>query len=137
MAKDFEVNIEGLERLFKQSPEAAYKGAKRGMQDALNDWVKEARDIAPLDKGTLRRGIKNERVSREGDALVADISSTAIEESGNGRFNYAYYIHELNANGANVRGEKQYLDKSAEDNYEKWMRWVEEEIKKELRSAGW
>jgi hypothetical protein len=137
MAKDFTINISGLERLMQLSPQAAGKGAKQGLHDALDDWKAKAVDIAPIDKGTLRRGIKAEGVTGTGLNMKAEISSTAIEDSGSGRFNYAYYIHELNANGANVRGEKQYLDKSAEDNYEKWMRWVEEEIKKELRSAGW
>jgi hypothetical protein len=69
--------------------------------------------------------------------MIAEISSTAIEVSGSGRFNFAYYIHELNAGRANVGGEKKYLDKSAEANQAKWMRWVEEEIQKELRREGW
>jgi len=137
MAKDFELNTKGIERLFAKSPTAAARGAKRGLHDALDDWKAEAVDIAPIDKGTLRRGIKAEGVSGSGLDLKAEISSTAIEEGGSGRFNYAYYIHELNAGGANVGGEKKYLDKSAEVNKTKWMRWVEEEIQKELRNEGW
>ncbi|MGG2024219.1 HK97 gp10 family phage protein [Gottfriedia sp. S16(2024)] len=121
----------------RRSPEAAGRGAKRGLHDALDDWKAQAVDIAPLDKGTLRRGIKAEGVKGNGLNMKAEISSTAIEESGSGRFNYAYYIHELNAGGANVRREKKYLDKSAEANKDKWMRWVEEEIQKELRREGW
>ena len=137
MARDFEINIAGLERLMRRSPEAAGRGAKRGLHDALDDWKAQAVDIAPIDKGTLRRGIKAEGVKGTGLNMKAEISSTAIEESGSGRFNYAYYIHELNAGGANVGGEKKYLDKSAEANQAKWMRWIEEEIQKELRREGW
>jgi hypothetical protein len=137
MARDFDINIAGLERLMRMSPEAAGRGAKRGLHDALDDWKAQATDIAPIDKGTLRRGIKAEGVKGTGLNMKAEISSTAIEESGSGRFNYAYYIHELNAGGANVGGEKKYLDKSAEVNQAKWMRWIEEEIQKELRREGW
>jgi hypothetical protein len=140
MARDFEINIAGLERLMRMSPEAAGRGAKRGLHDALDDWKSEATDIAPISPGggTLRRGIKAEGVKGSGLDMKAEISSTAIEESNGGRFNYAYYIHELNAGGANVSsGEKKYLDKSAEVNKAKWMRWVEEEIQKELRREGW
>jgi hypothetical protein len=137
MARDFELDISQLDSLIRQSPEVAYKGAKRGLQDSLRDWVKEARDIAPLDKGTLRRGIRNGRVSgTELQTLEADIISTAIERN----FNYAYYIHEKDAGGKNLRTpgtEKKYLDKSGEDNEAKWLRWIEEEIRTELAREGW
>jgi hypothetical protein len=103
------------------------------MHDSLDDWVIQSRNIAPLDKGTLRRGIKSEGVTGQGTNLVGEISSVAKERN----FNYAYYIHELDAGGKNVGGEKKYLDKSGEDNQNKWMRWVEEEIRTQLRREGW
>ncbi|PFP30256.1 hypothetical protein COJ96_05965 [Bacillus sp. AFS073361] len=133
MARDFEINTSGLEALIQRSPQAASKGAKRGLHDSLDDWVVRSKDIAPLDKGTLRRGIKSEGVHGNGMRLVGEISSVAKERN----FNYAYYIHEMNAGGKNVGGEKKYLDKSGEDNKDKWMRWVEEEIRNELQREGW
>lgn len=136
MAREFELNTQEIDRLFRQSPEAAAKGAKRGLQDSLRDWKLQATNIAPLDKGTLRRGIKNERVSGHGLDLQGDISSTAKERN----FNYAYYIHEQDAGGKNLRTPgtvKKYLDVSGEQNKDKWMRWVEEEIRTELEREGW
>jgi hypothetical protein len=133
MARDFEMNTAELERLFRMSPSAAAKGAKRGLHDSLDDWVKEARDIAPIDKGTLRHGITAQGIVGRDLELAAKINSVAKERD----FNYAYYIHERDAGGKNVSGEKKYLDKSAEENKEKWHRWIEEEIRIELQRQGW
>ena len=133
MARDFELDTSQLASLLLRSPEVAAKGAKRGLHDSLDDWVIQAKNIAPIDKGTLRRGIKSEGVRGSGMNLVGEISSVAKERN----FNYAYYIHEMDAGGKNVGGEKKYLDKSAEDNKEKWMRWVEEEIRTQLEREGW
>jgi hypothetical protein len=133
MARDFEFDVSGLQHLMNQSPQAAAKGAKRGLHDSLDDWVLKSRDIAPIDKGTLRQGIKAEGVRGVGFNLKAEISSTAKELN----FNYAYYIHEEDAGGKNVSGEKQYLDKSGEDNRDQWKRWIEEEIRAELQREGW
>ncbi|MBX6361386.1 MAG: HK97 gp10 family phage protein [Acidobacterium ailaaui] len=133
MAKEFELNIASFRQALKKAPETAFSAAKAGMHDVLDDWVVQARDIAPIDKGTLRRGIQSEGVRQEGNELVGEVSSTAIERG----FNYAYYIHELDAGGKNVGGEHQYLDKSAEENIDKWERWIEDEIKSRLRGDGW
>jgi hypothetical protein len=133
MAREFEINTLQLEALFRASPEEAARGARRGLHDSLDDWVLKSRDIAPIDKGTLRQGIKAEGVRGAGLNLKAEISSTAKERN----FNYAYYIHEEDAGGKNVSGEKQYLDKSGEDNRDQWKRWIEEEIRAELQREGW
>lgn len=136
MAKEFELNIASFQQALKKAPETAFSAAKTGMHDALDDWVVQARDIAPIDKGTLRRGIQAEPIRQEGNTLVGEVSSTAIERG----FNYAYYIHELDAGGKNLRTPgtvKNYLDKSAEENINKWERWIEDEIKSRLRGDGW
>jgi hypothetical protein len=136
MARDFEFDISGLQHLLNQSPQAAAKGAKRGLHDSLDDWVLKSRDIAPIDTGLLRRGIKAEGVAGTGLNLKAEISSTAKERN----FNYAYYIHEQDAGGKNLRVPgtvKKYLDQSGEDNKDKWMQWVEEEVRNELQRQGW
>jgi hypothetical protein len=133
MARDFEFDVSRLQHLMNQSPRAAAKGARRGLHDSLDDWVLQSRNIAPLDKGTLRQGIKAEGVRGRETNLVGEISSVAKERN----FNYAYYIHELDAGGKNVGGEKKYLDKSGEENKDKWMRWIEEEIRAELQREGW
>lgn len=133
MARDFELDTTRLMRLMLLAPNTAHDAAKLAMRDALDDWVVQSRDIAPIDKGTLRRGIKAEGVTDQNGTLNAEISSTAIE----GDFNYAYYIHELDAGGKNVGGEHQYLDVSAEENKDKWIGWIEDEVRTRLRGDGW
>jgi hypothetical protein len=133
MSASIEINSDKLRLLLAQSPLFAAKGAKQGLHESLDDWVKESRDIAPIDKGTLRRGITPGDITGEGLDLKATIESTANE----GDFNYAYYIHELDDGGKNVNGEKKYLDVSAEENQEKWMKWVEESMIKSMKEAGW
>jgi hypothetical protein len=136
MAREFELDTSRLERLISLAPQTATRGAKRGLHDALDDWVVQSRNIAPLDKRTLRDGIKAEGVRSQTNNLTAEISSTAMERD----FNYAYYIHERDAGGKNLRTPgtvKKYLDESADQNKDKWLQWVEDEIRDELRSGGW
>lgn len=133
MAKEFDLDVSEMKTLMLLAPMTAHKAAKGAMHDALDNWVVESRDIAPIDKGTLRRGIRSEGVTEKNGELVGEVSSTAIERD----FNYAYYIHELDAGGKNVGGVHQYLDKAAEDNRDKWLGWVEDDIKAALRGEGW
>ena len=91
MAREFEMDTSQLEALIRRSPEAAARGARRGLHDSLDDWVIQSRNIAPIDKGTLRRGIKSEGVHGQSTNLAGEISSVAKERN----FNYAYYIHEV------------------------------------------
>jgi hypothetical protein len=133
MAQNFELDVSGLRQLMARSPQAAAKGGKKGLHKSLDDWVIQAKDIAPIDKGILRGGIKSGGVKQSGQVIEAKIKSIAMEKN----FDYAYYIHELDAGGKNVGGVHQYLDKSAEANKDEWLRWIEQEIRNELNNAGW
>jgi hypothetical protein len=133
MAKDFELDLGPLRKLIERSPEAAGRGAKQAMDDIKDDWVRGARDIAPLDTGNLRRQIAGEVEGHDLNQKVI-VTANAAQKG----FNYGYYIHEENAGGKSLRKSgtvKKFLDQSAEE--EKWKRWLEEEIKNELRGAGW
>ncbi|MEH6941680.1 hypothetical protein [Bacillus sp. JJ722] len=133
MAKSFSLDTRGLSVLLQRSPQAVGKGARRALDDIKDDWVKEARDIAPLDTSNLRKQIQGEL---EGQALNTSVVVTANAKQDG--FNYGYYIHELDAGGRNLRTpgtEKQFLDKSADE--EKWQRWLEEEVLEELEGEGW
>jgi hypothetical protein len=135
MAVEFEFDLTPLIRLIERSPEAAARGAKQGLHDALDDWVRESRDIAPIDKGTLRRSITNQGVEGSGLNLEGTVSANATERWRGGTFNYAYYIHEVTEHA--VTGEAKFLDKPAKENEQKWREWIEDEIKDELKKAGW
>lgn len=133
MAKEFELDLGPLRRLIAKSPEAAGRGAQQALDDIKDDWVRGARDIAPLDSSNLRRQIVGEV---EGRALDSKVIVTAnAKQKG---FNYGYYIHEENAGGKPLKAPgtvKKFLDESVDE--AKWQRMLEEEIADELKKAGW
>lgn len=131
---EFYIEASGLGQTTARTVEATARGMLNGLTDVKNDWKAESVDIAPIDTSNLRQQIAAE-VFTEGNDAGVEITANATR--GSRRFNYAYYIHEEDAGGANVNGEKKFLDKPALDNKEKWADWIEREIESELRRAGW
>jgi len=134
MSMEFNFDLSQLDRALRRSPEAVGTALLNGLTDVKNDWKAESVDAAPIDSSNLRRQITAE-VFTEGNGSGVEISANATR--GSRRFNYAYYIHEENAGGKNVSGEKKFLDKPAQQNQQKWMEWIEAEIESELRRVGW
>lgn len=132
MTGEFYFESNGLIQAMERSIDATARGMLNGLTDVKNDWKAESVDIAPLKDNTLRPSIKAE-VFMEGDGAGVEITANATR--GSRQFNYAYYIHE--DEGRAVTGEKKFLDKPAQQNQEKWARWIEDEIGSELRRAGW
>lgn len=134
MAVNFQIeNIEEVKRIFNRTPEEAGKGIEAAAKKVKSDWVAKARDVAPIDSGNLRRQTQG-RVNGRGMETIVKVMSNAGRTTG---FNYAYYIHEMDAGGRNVKGEKKYLDVTAEQRKDKWAKWFESEIKKAVKKAGW
>lgn len=129
-----------LMRALDGAAETIATGAKRGLHDALDEWQAESTDIAPLDKGTLRRGFKSD-ISNKGRNLVGEVTVNATEKSRkHGRFNYAYYIHEQDAGGKSLRTpgtEKKFLEIPLKENEDKWLADIERQIQAELKRKGW
>lgn len=135
------LDLAPLINLIQRSPELAGKGAERAMGDIKDDWVREARDIAPLDTGNLRRQISGE-AEKQGLNSEVVVVGNATARGGGGRFNYGYYIHEghMAEKGRKLRHPgtvEAFLDESAEENKEHYLRMIEDEIKDELRRGGW
>lgn len=141
MARSFEIDLSRFINALDDAAEEIATGAKRGMHDALDDWKREATDIAPIDKGTLRRSITVGDINGSGLNLVGEITANATEKSrSGGRFNYAYYIHEKDAGGRKLRTpgtEKKFLDVALERHEDEWVRNIESEIEHELKRKGW
>lgn len=136
---DFRFNLNKLRRAIEHSPAAAGRGANRALGDIKRDWVREARDIAPLDKNNLRKQIQAD-VFNPGTNGYIEIEANATQDTGGKRFNYAYYIHEQDAGGKSLLTsgtEKKFLDKSAESQKSEWLTWLTDDIKAELRKEGW
>lgn len=141
MAKNFEINLDKFANKLVSASDTIGIGVKTGMQDVLDDWKREATDLAPLDKSTLRRSIFTELEVGKGLNVKGTITANATEKSkGYGRFNYAYYIHEI---GGDIKNPTtpgtidKFLDKPAEDNEDRWLELVENEIEEQLRKDGW
>jgi hypothetical protein len=143
MAREFEIDLTRFVDALDDAAETMAAGAKRGMHDALDDWRVKAIDIAPLDKSTLRRSFGKNEISGEGLSLTGEFAVNTTERDkrkGGKRFNYAYYIHEKDAGGKKLRHPgtvKKFLDVPAEQNEDKWLRGIEQEIEDELKRKGW
>lgn len=145
MAKsfEFELDLSKFIRDLDVSAELIAEGAKRGLHDAMDDWQREAVDVAPLSQGggTLRRGIGTEPIEGEGLNLTGEITAVAIESSPKWPwFNYAYYLHEVKGDIKNPTTPgtvAKFLDQPAEQHKERWMKMIEDEIKEELKRKGW
>ncbi|WP_238351999.1 HK97 gp10 family phage protein [Brevibacillus brevis] len=122
------------------------RGARNGLNDVLDEWKRESTELAPLSKGggTLRRGIQTE-VSGQDLNVRGGISVSAVEMTGSGRFDYAHYIHEIYPekygdsfqNPTTPGTIPRFLDKPAEENKARWVQMIEDEIKAEMRAAGY
>lgn len=116
--------------------------ARNAFHDIMDDWKREAVDIAPLDKGTLRRAIHYRTENKTGRSLNVEgwIRANATEESAKWpRFNYAYYLHEVKGeikNPTTSGTEAKFLDVPAERNERQWIQQLENEIKAKIRGAG-
>lgn len=131
--KNFAIKLSDVEDTIK-------KGVKVGVQDVLNDWKRESVDITPLDKGTLRKSISTE-IRSKGRMYEGSISADATEKSKKyGRFNYAYYIHEVGGEIANPTTPgtvDKFLNEPAEQNEDKWLKMIEDAIDEHLKKGGW
>jgi hypothetical protein len=106
----------------------------------MNEWRVEAVDLAPLDKGTLRRGISKKVVDKTTGSYLdmeGQIVAVAIEDSAKWpRFNYAYYLHE-------VKGEikhpttpgtvAKFLDTPVYIHHDKWIKKLEDDIRAAMK----
>lgn len=139
MTTDFTLDIGKLTQAMKQSPEAVGKGATTAMYDIKDDWVREARDIAPIDTGNLRRQIIGD-VKDLGKIPYVEVEANATQDTGGKRFNYAYYIHEMDAGGRQLRTPgtvKKFLDVSVDNRKSTYEKWLREEIENALKREGW
>lgn len=132
MANEFTLDRSALDRALRQSPQAANRGAATALKDIKNDWVADAVDVAPIKTGNLRRQINGEVINPGASGRI-EVAVPAVR----GGFNYAYYIHEEDAGGKQVNGEKKFLEKPAEAKLDEWQQWLEEEVARELRRVGW
>lgn len=137
----FDIDWGPLRQALRNAPDVVGRGAIRALDAIKDDWVMEARDIAPIDPiqgGNLRRQIKG-KVEKSGlDSSIMVTGNAVNRSSGSGRFNYGYYIHELNAGGDQLQTpgtEKKFLEKSVDER--RWERYLVNKVLTKLRRLGW
>lgn len=137
MAKDFEINMDEFIKALESTAELVGQGATQAIGDIKNDWTREARDIAPIDSGNLRKQIQGNVV---GQGIEGAVEMQANASQGGSRFNYSYYIHEHDAGGKSLRTPgtvKKFLDESGEQRKDEWRKWLEDDIESAVKKAGW
>jgi len=134
---EFELDLSKFMQAIQDMPDKVGKGAQVGLKRIKEDWVDGAQDVAPEDTGNLHDLITGE-VRGQGTRGFVEVQGNAHAMKGGDHFNYAYYIHELNAGGKslkldkNPKAVKKFLDKPANDNTDKWQGWMNDEIEKSL-----
>src|SRR5690625_2807557 len=122
---DISINIPQLRKLFRRTPSVVHAGLKNASHDILNTWQADARNEAPIDRGVLRKEIRQKLEVGPDINAELKLSSNTYRDG----FNYAYYQHE-------VRGDN-YLDRAAENNLHNFEKALDTEIKRAIRDAGW
>lgn len=141
MSRELELDLRGLVRKLDEAGRAIGYVARLSLQDIMDDWKREAINVAPLKTGTLRRSIHyRTRQGTKGVNVTGELTASAIEVSPKwGRFNYAYYIHEVK--GDSFKGRVtgtigRFLDVPAEQHEAEWMQRLEADIKAKIRGLG-
>jgi hypothetical protein len=110
-----------------------------GMEDAVDDLRRISTDIAPIDKGILRASAKTSMRQNKG-GIVGEVSFSAVENGGSGRFNYALWTHEYDyelgeqskaapgTDGYSV-GNK-YLERPLKGERDKYVKWWQDAVDK-------
>lgn len=138
MASEFHLDISELRRAIESAPEIVGKGTEEAMDAIKDDWVLEARNIAPMKSSNLRKQIKGQVRDAGLDSSIVVTGNSINRTGGAGRFNYGYYIHELDAGGNEMQTpgtEKKFLEKSVDER--KWQRYLVNKVLSKLRRMGW
>ncbi|MFS0841164.1 HK97 gp10 family phage protein [Paenibacillus sp. 1P03SA] len=142
MAKEVDINVSGLLDDLQKWGVDAGAAVRETVQDIMDDWKRESVDLAPVDTTTLRRSIhyRTQKRGTTGVDVTGEIKASAIETGASGgRFDYAYWIHEVKGDSFKGRTSGtigRFLDVPAEENEKKWLLKIEEDLKAKARARG-
>ena len=128
---DFDLFFKGLD----WSKIAVRDGAEEGMHDATDHLLATSRDLAPLDKGTLRK-TSGKSVESTNRGVTGEVFFTATEEKKSGEIvNYALITHELGESFKNPTTpgtQPKYLERPLKENADRYKQLIAEGIQREL-----
>lgn len=122
-----------FKRMLNRLPNEFHRAAVVGLHEAMDDWMRRARVVAPVDTTFLKTEMKTEIDTA---AMTGTLISNAYSSSG---FNYAFFLHEVGSQkGYRPRKPGKsltWLDDTYDENRARTI--MERETEKELRSRGW
>lgn len=128
MARHATINVEKLERAISRTPAKMKKHSTKALAQIKDDWVADARDIAPLDTGNLRRQIHGKSDKRK---------IVVFGSAKNNSFDYGLYLHEYdNHSWLKTPGTKhKFLDESIDE--KEVAVTITNAVIDALKEAGW
>lgn len=128
MARHASINVEKLNRAISRTPSKMRKHSRIALTEIKDDWVADARDIAPLDTGNLRRQINGRSDTKK---------IVVMGSAKNNGFDYGLYLHEYGDHTTlNTPGTRhKFLDESIDEG-EVAVKIINAAIDA-LKEAGW
>ncbi len=103
---------------------AMLRGAKKGLEDLADDIVYQARQRAPVKRGTLARGIKRDPVEEREDGLSTAVRATAPHSA-------------AQEYGSGERGERPGKKYPIRPKKRKFLRWEGSDGKERFATIVW
>jgi hypothetical protein len=137
----FDFDFHGMYAHLREKENEILEAEQRAVDDATDDLKRISENIAPIYKSTLRKSAnKSVKVRKNGD-VVGEVTFSAVENSsGYGRFNYAYWTHEMeyelgpeSAEASGTDGYEvgnKYLERPLKGESNKYLEWAAEELEK-------
>jgi hypothetical protein len=133
-----------LKAAINASAQAARVGMNNGVRTAGDYVLNEARQIALLDTGNLRKSMKRDKNSKGGaggGTYISVISSNAYAKRGKqaGKFNYAFYHHETRQTAAGLTPGTTgiHIKVIMQSKQQQIFKIIEDELGKQLKAKGW
>lgn len=129
-----EFDFSAFERMLGATEKNVMSAAESGMGEAAGALLNDSRNLAPLDKGTLRQQAWSE-VTEEGGVIAGEVYYSVTEQGeSRNRGNYALYQHELAPydNPTTPGTGPKFLERPLKQNYDQYMKIAADTIRKEL-----
>lgn len=114
--------------------EEVRRGAEKGMEDATNDLLEKSRNLAPLDKSTLRKTAGRDiKVTHTG--VKGEVYFHVPEEVSGKDVDYALITHELGESykdPTTLGTQPKYLERPLKENAEEYKQMIADAIREEL-----
>ncbi|MEC1426625.1 hypothetical protein P9D51_10965 [Bacillus sonorensis] len=135
---NFTIDASDFLRGLEVTDDEVIGAAAEAMEDNTDDLARIAQNIAPINKGILRRGMKK-KFTLTRNRMIGEVSFRAVENG----FNYAIWTHEADYNlgpaSAQAGGTdgytvgNKYLERPLKGESDRYLRNVENAVRRVLR----